>query len=158
MDREDISGFHIVVMLIIVGLGTLTIWSFWSNFQAGLNLTSANIKSSGLLLQGEFMFLDSEDLPVSSVDWGNVTLGETASSTFVIYNTGDFPYDLSLQAANWEPANASQFLDLSWNYTGERLDLYEKLPVQVFLTVSNETEGISDFSFDIVVAGTEVRE
>lgn len=95
------------------------------------------------------------DADVSSVDWGFV---EPGSYTFRIVNfrsSGTVPVVLSLSTATWLPVGCEQYFVLSWNYIGTVVD-EDWVPVEFSLYVLPTIQSITDFSFDIVVTGTEV--
>jgi len=59
-----------------------------------------------------------------------------------------------MATSNWSPSNASSFMALSWDYGGQTLNVDEVIQVKLTLSVSASIEGITDFSFDIVIVGS----
>lgn len=91
---------------------------------------------------------------VSSIDWGLVEPGLASNVTFYIRNEGNYPVTLFLGAENWNPENASNYLTLSWDYAGETVGCDETVQVTLTLLASQDMEGITDFSFDVILSGT----
>jgi len=91
---------------------------------------------------------------VSVIDWGLADPGSVKNVTVYIRNEGNAPIMLSLQTANWNPANASDYISLSWDYGGQAIDPNGVVQVRLVLSVSSSIQGITSFSFDIVIAGS----
>jgi hypothetical protein len=91
---------------------------------------------------------------VASIDWGLVEPGSAENVTVFIRNEGNVAATLSLEAVNWSPLNASDFITLSWDYSGQVVDPNEVVEVALFLSVPSSIEGITSFIFDIVIAGS----
>jgi hypothetical protein len=91
---------------------------------------------------------------VSSIDWGLAEPGAVKNVTVYMRNEGNAPITLSLQTVNWNPANATDYISLSWNYGGQAIGQNQVLAVTLSLSISSNIQGITTFSFDIVVAGS----
>jgi hypothetical protein len=59
-----------------------------------------------------------------------------------------------LQTSNWNPPNAADYISLSWNYGGQTIGANQVLAVTLSLSISSNIQGITTFSFDIVVVGS----
>lgn len=92
---------------------------------------------------------------VASVNWGTVEPGSTNDVTVYIKNEGNAAETLSSTAENWNPSTASAYMSLSWDYAGQVIDVGEVVPVTLSLSVSDAIEGITSFSFDIVIIGSD---
>ena len=92
---------------------------------------------------------------VSSIDWGTLNPGSVKNIAVYIRNEEEEPMYLILSTTNWNPPEASEFLTLGWNYTAWRMNPGEVLQITLTLSVSRYIEGISSFSFDILVAGSD---
>jgi len=95
--------------------------------------------------------------PVTSIDWGMVEPGDSVNRTVFVVNPGNVPIVLDMRTENWSPENASNYIFMSWNYTGQAINLDEKVPVMLTLTVVQNVTGITSFSFDIVIVATESK-
>jgi len=91
---------------------------------------------------------------VSSIDWGLAEPGAVKNVTVYIRNEGNAPITLSLQTANWNPANAADYISLSWNYGGQTIGANQVVAVTLSLSISSNIQGITTFSFDIVIVGS----
>jgi hypothetical protein len=91
---------------------------------------------------------------VSVIDWGSVEPGAVKNVTVYVRNEGNTPTTLSLQTSNWNPANATSYISLSWDYNGQTIDLNQVIGVTLSLSISSNIQGITTFSFDIVVVSS----
>ncbi len=82
-----------------------------------------------------------------------------ASKNVTVYvrNEGDRTIVLLLNASDWDPSSAREYINLSWNYDGQVLRIEETIEVALVLSVNStswfETPRIQDYSFDIVISG-----
>jgi hypothetical protein len=90
--------------------------------------------------------------PVESIQWGLLEPGATANQTAYIRNEGDTKITLTMTLSNWNPTNSSNYIGLNWNYTRQTLAVNQVIPVTFTLYISENTQGVTDFSFDIIIA------
>ena len=90
--------------------------------------------------------------PVETIRWGLIEPGATANQTVYVRNEGDTPTTLTMTLSNWNPANSYNHISITWNYTGQTVDVNQVIPVTFTLHVSENVQGITDFSFDITIA------
>jgi len=121
-----------------------------------LTSSSVYLKSVGTIKAvGVGVYWDSScKQSVSSIDWGLAEPGSVKNVTVYVRNEGNAPITLSMQTANWNPANAANYISLSWNYNGQTIGVNQVLAVNLSLSISPNIQGITSFSFDIVVMGT----
>jgi len=119
-------------------------------------LTNRTISNTGSVKAiGVGVYWDSNlTSPVSSINWGIIEPGSNVNKTVYIRNEGNTAARLSMATSNWSPSNASSFMALSWDYSGQTLNVDEVIQVKLTLSVSASIEGITDFSFDIVIVGS----
>jgi hypothetical protein len=91
---------------------------------------------------------------VTSIDWGFLEPGATANVTVYIKNEGNIPVVLNMATDNWYPTSASDKITLSWNRESYVLNSGSVQAV-LTLSVSPNIEGVTSFSFDIIITGTE---
>jgi len=91
---------------------------------------------------------------VSSIDWGTPEPGDSVSRTVYVKNSGSAPMNVSLSASGWAPAEAGNYLTMSWDREGATVAADEVVQAVLTLDVSGSITGITDFSFDIVIEGT----
>jgi len=92
---------------------------------------------------------------VSSISWGTIDPGRSKDVTVYVKNTGSVPLILSFNTTNWNPSAASVYIALSWNYDESQIQPDQVLPVTFSLTVSENIHGVTNFSFDIYITGTQ---
>jgi len=92
---------------------------------------------------------------VTSVNWGTVEPGSTNDVKVYIRNEGNAAETLSSTAENWNPSTASMYMSLSWDYGGQVIGVGGVVPVTLSLSVSASITGITSFSFDIVIVGSD---
>jgi len=92
---------------------------------------------------------------VFSIEWGTLNPGSVKNVAVYIRNEVGEPMYLILSETNWNPSKASQYLNLRWNYPGQRMNPGEKLQITLTLSVSRSIEGISSFSFNIVITASD---
>jgi hypothetical protein len=82
----------------------------------------------------------------TSIDWGLIAPGSSATRTIFVRNEGNVPGTLSLTTQDWNPPSVANFLSLSWNFSGV-IQPQQVVPIKLTLTVSAGISGITDFSF-----------
>jgi len=92
---------------------------------------------------------------VSLIEWGTIEAGSVKMVTVYVRNEGDTAISLSLGTTNWNPSTASNYITLDWNYNGAEVDPNQVLRVTLELSVSPNIEGITTFSFDIMMTYEE---
>jgi hypothetical protein len=141
-----------LIVLIVIGLGlTLTTYSALS-----LNKTlvsGGNVK----VTPGLGIYADSAcSIPLTSINWGNVTPGTSVTQTMYIENTGTgASLSLSLSTSNWSPSNVNGPIAISGNQEGTRLLPGQSVAVAITATISPSIADISNFNVQIVITGTQ---
>lgn len=135
---------------------TLTILSLaFISFHAilGQSYTALSIGSQGTVkATGVGVYLDGScSNAVSFVDWGTNEPGSTKNITVYIRNEGNGVITLFLGTDNWTPSNASNYMALSWDYAGQPIGPQEVVQIALTLSTSPDIEGITNFSFDIII-------
>lgn len=93
---------------------------------------------------------------LTSVDWGTVSPGDTVTRTIYVKNTGNADIDLSMTTTNWNPSTAAGPLVIEWDVEGWDLSPGNQHTVTLTLSASSSISGITDFSVEIVITGTEI--
>lgn len=91
---------------------------------------------------------------LSSVVWGEIEAGASGVQVVYVHNSGEDGIFLSLYPDNWDPAEAANFLQLSWDYDGSVIGSGEVRQITLVLSVSSSISGIDSFNFDIVIIGS----
>lgn len=93
---------------------------------------------------------------VTSINWGFLELGATSNKTVYIKNEGNLPVVLNMTTDNWNPTSAYENITLSWNREGYVLNTTVPVTQAVLtLSVSPDISGVTNFTFDIIITGTE---
>lgn len=145
--REKVALKPLAVLLIIVALTALASGYIQSSIRI---VGHGTVKAVGV---GVFWDSDCTD-PVSFIDWGMVEPGSMNNVTIYARNEGNVASSISLATENWNPSNASDYLTLNWNYDGRQLNPLEVVQVTLTLTVSSSVQGITSFSFDIIISAS----
>jgi hypothetical protein len=92
---------------------------------------------------------------VSSIDWGSLEPGTNKTLTLFIKNKGKNPVTLSYYSSNWNPPEITNYLSLTWDYTGHTIEFKETVQVTFTLHISENVEPTENFSFDITIICTQ---
>ena len=92
--------------------------------------------------------------PISSVDWGSMKPGSSKNIPVFAKNEGNESVTLSIATSNWNPPEAADFVNLTWNYTGEIIEESHVLPVNLSLHVDVSIKRISAIAFDAILVAT----
>jgi archaellum component FlaG (FlaF/FlaG flagellin family) len=92
---------------------------------------------------------------LTSIDWGTLSPGGSATRTIYVKNIGTQPITITMTKVNWNPASANGPITLSWSPNDTTLNAGQVATATLTLDVSASVSGITDFSFDIVITGTE---
>jgi hypothetical protein len=93
-------------------------------------------------------------VPCSSLTWGDLKPGITATRIVYIKNTGDTDLTLNMSTSNWTPSAASHALTLSWDRESYSLSPDSMVTATLRLTASRNMGVLSDFSFEITFSGS----
>ena len=90
-----------------------------------------------------------------SMDLGTISPGGPMTKTLYVKNEGSNNLTLSLITKNWKPTIANGPVTLTWNLEGATLTVNQVSTATLTLSVSSTIQGITSFSFDVVISGTE---
>lgn len=92
---------------------------------------------------------------LSSINWGVLSPGTNKQFTVYLKNEGNVPLKLTLSTGNWNPQSAASYLTLNWDRQNYVLSPGSVVSAVLTLSVSSSTTGITSFSFEITITGTE---
>ena len=92
---------------------------------------------------------------LTSIDWGVLSPGQNKSFTCYVKSQSNVNATLSLSTGNWNPPSAAGYISLGWNREGYKVMPGEAVQSVLNLLVSSGIQGVSSFSFDIVITATE---
>ena len=94
-------------------------------------------------------------VPMTTINWGSASPGGTSTQTIYVENTGTVSLTLSMKTSNWNPTSANGPITISWNQQGTMLAPGQSTAAIITLTASAGTTGITSFSVQISISGTE---
>jgi hypothetical protein len=145
--RRNMSHLHLVLALLLMLLAVLLLQS------RNLVPNVSSVEAVG----GIGVYWDEYcTKPVYSIDWGNLSLGQEKSVTVYVKNEGNETAFLTEVALNWNPLQASQYLDFSWDIQKRKIEAGNTTNVTQTLHASMYTKGISTFSFSIIFYGSKI--
>ena len=137
---------YVPVLLLVVVLLTIVEATLLFPRTHVLNVSAVETTNS----VGVYWNTSCEDR-VYSLDWGNLYPGATQNIDLYVRNEGNKAVVLDLITENWLPLIAEQNISLSWNYQGHPIYKNQVTVIDLELSVSPEIEGVTSFSFDIVI-------
>ena len=144
--------FNLLPLALIVVLIVATVGAAYAVLQYVYQIHSTGtVETVGLEIK------DDQGNIVTSIDWGSLTPNSTVDFHCFAINNGTVPVTLQLQTQNWNPAEAADYISLTWDYLGDTINPGSSHPLIFTLTVSENITGISSFSFDILVIAEEVQ-
>lgn len=90
---------------------------------------------------------------VTEIDWELFDPGQSKDTLVYVKNEGNAEMTLTLSTQDWDPSESTNYMTLSWNYTGSKIQVDEVIPVTLTLSVASNVAGIGDFTFTIVITG-----
>lgn len=98
-----------------------------------------------------------------AINWGTIWPGSSKNFTFYLQSISNTETTLHLNTTNWNPANISEYMTLSWNYNDTILHPNETIQVTLVLTTSSSntflhyliTNDVKEFNFDIIISTSE---
>jgi len=152
-----------LLLILIVSTATILISSavsIWlSNFHNLSLPTIGTIKTIGV----EAYWDSNLENKTETIDWDTVWPGSTKNVTLYMRSVSNVKTTLHLNTSNINPANVSEYLNLSWNYDGSLLNPDEIIQVTLFLSASGDksftryliANEVTDFSIDIHIVAHE---
>ena len=143
-------------MMITVTVALLLVMMTFSGTIRALLMSSVSVPSVGTVKAvGVGVYWDRGcTSQVSSIDWDTVNPGSTKDATVYIRNEGNADVTLSMETTNWNPSAAPGYITLGWDYAGGVISPDGVVQVTFTLSVSSSIEGITSFSFDIIITGS----
>ena len=93
--------------------------------------------------------------PCTTINVGTLNPGSTFTQTVYVKNNGSIPVTLSMNANNWNPTTASNYLTLSWNRQNQILNAGTSCEATLTLTVAINADSLTSFGFSATITGTQ---
>jgi len=139
--KISLPAVFVLCMLFLVagGVAQLTNWRVISS--------TGNVMSVGVGIYWDDQCVGG----VSSINWGVIEPGSSKNVTIYVRNEGNAAVTLSLNTTNWSPAKAPDYMAVSWDYGGQTINPNEVTRVTLTFSVVPNVEGITNYSFDVVI-------
>ena len=123
----------------------------------GALVATRTISNSGSITAvGVGVYSDSAcKTALSAISWGTVNPGDVKNYTVYVRNEGTVSVTLSMTVSNWNPSSASSYITLTWNKEKSTLTAGQVVSAVLTLSVSSSVSGVTSFSFDITITGTQ---
>lgn len=154
MLHDVLKPLAVISIILIVTL-------FASQIIMGQISTTRLIGNKGRIeVEGVGVYSDLNcNTPIDHIDWGSLEPASTKNQTIFVRNEGNSPTSFFLATTDWNPANLSQYMHLTWNYEFQTVYPYETIQVTLTLTASSSPEfhnyvisnSISHFDFSIII-------
>lgn len=143
---SSVALIAVAVTLIILTLTTTGLLSVNKTIPSSGTITAINVG----------VYSDSAcTIELTSINWGIISPGNSVNTTIYLKNTGNAPITLSTTTTNWNPANADGPITLTWNREGTTLSVNQVTTATLTLSISESISGITNFSVEVVITGTE---
>lgn len=147
MQKTAAVGIAVAVAGIVMLTSVLALLQSNRSFSNNGTITTVNVGA----------YQDSGCTQVlSTIDWGNVVPGSSSSRTIYVKNTGNAPISLNMTVNTWNPSNAVNYMNLTWNQESTGLNVGNSVATLLVLSVSASVTGITSFSFNATITGTQV--
>lgn len=137
----------LAIIAAIILATSITVYSLWTGTATLTNL--GTVKTFGLTVK------NADGTNLTRIDWGLVEPNSSYTFRCYLRNDGSTNVTLSMNTTNWVPNNASTYLTLTWNREGFALPPFGTTDADLTLAVSPQVNGVTDFSFDIILRATE---
>jgi len=95
-------------------------------------------------------------VPLTEIDWGLVSPASSVPYEAWLKNEGSVVVTVTMSVAKWVPSEASEYMSLTWSCEGVSVSVDGTVSCIFTLEIFEDVAGITDFSFDILLVGSEV--
>jgi hypothetical protein len=93
---------------------------------------------------------------LTSIEWGDLIAGSTATKQICVINNGTIPTTLSMSVGDWVPLIAQQYISITWNYaSGTALQPGASQTVTMTINVNQYVTGVNTFTNTIYIIATQ---
>jgi hypothetical protein len=153
IEMESPKGTRLILLIVAVALtgalaGSLATYALLS---ASVRVpTKAQVKCVGV-----DVFADVDcTVSVTQIDWGFLDPGQTKDYSVYVESQSNVEMTLTMATEDWNPSNATAVVGLSWDCQGRQVGAGTVVLANFVLTVSQTTDGLSGFTFTIVITGS----
>jgi hypothetical protein len=91
---------------------------------------------------------------VTEIDLGFLDPGQTKNYSVYVKSQSNVDITLTMTTEEWNPSNATAVVGLSWDCQGRQVSAGAAVLATFTLTMSQTTNGLSNFTFTIVITGS----
>jgi len=96
------------------------------------------------------------------INWDEIWVGSSKNLTLYIQSVSNYKITINLNVTDWNPANISEYMTLSWDYNGTLFNPGETIQVTLTLSIPSSQsfvrylidEKVQNFSFDIHIVAS----
>lgn len=145
MTTQTVAVFIIAAISVLVLLAVAT---------SASTIIQGTIRNAQIASQGGVNAVGEITVDLSNIDWGLLNPSDKSIEVVTVTSTANYPQALSYSTANWQPANATEYLTLTWNNTGV-LNAGASKHIEFTLTASPASPA-TNFAFNIIITGTQI--
>jgi len=167
---DSSHGWWVVIVAGLGGFGTgaasrlLATYSTWSIFGQSVIVKYYDSNADGYLdkisvpeVVGVGKSIDLYWDPeckniVQSIDWGTIATGGSSNVIVYVRNEGAENTILGLNISGWTSAEAANYLNIGWNYSGTPVPSGVTLPIMLVLTVDPDIHNVTEFGVNVTVS------
>lgn len=146
----------ISIILTILFTSAISIWLSKYNVHIP---SLGTIRSVGVFAFGGDIAYSADNPNTQVLNWGALSPGEEMNRSLYLRSISNQNVTLTLSSTNWNPTAISNFMTLTWNYTGTLLSPRQTIFVRLTLSVSNSpafidyliNSSVENFNFDIEI-------
>jgi hypothetical protein len=155
MSAKKIS-LTVIVALAVMGMGLTYATASVISIQQAMPPISRQLSSGGSIVALNVGIYSDQACTqtLQSIDWGQLTPGDSVTRTIYIKNIGNSQLTLYMTTNNWNPTSANGPLKITWDREGATVDPGQTTQTILTLTVAQNTADITNFSVTIVISGT----
>ncbi len=146
--QKSKRNFIPLILILVVCIFTTLIYTFSGCLFSAIIGSKGRIETLGV---GVYWDKDCSN-PVFYIDWGLIEPGSIKNIPVHIRNEANVPTTILLGSANWDPADASDYITLDWDYSGQVLERNETVKTTLKLLISSSVQNVTDFNVDIVIS------
>ena len=152
-----------VLLILLVAAITVLISaaiSMWLSKTGNLRIPSVG----NVITLGAEAYWDKDcENKTEKVDWNMVWPGSSKNVTLYLRSMSNVDTKLNLNTTNWNPADISDYINLSWNYNGTPVTPHQVVRVTLTLSASSSysfinylvANNVNEFGFDMTIYASE---
>ena len=139
---------------------TIAICAFLIIASTGLLAPNQSDTSTGTIQTNNLEIYTNPDCTknCTTLNFGELKPGQVTNQTIYLKNTENTSITLSMNANEWNPTEAGNWLVISWNREGTTLNSKEVISATFTLNVDTSVKGFSNFNFNLAVLSNLTQE